>query len=259
MRTSNPVLTKTTFEQARGFGQGASMTLQGAVNKTMILLFLLVVSASWVWSKVVQPVPVFEGLEGEGVKAVSSVGPLIIIGMIGGLITGLVTILKKDWSPVTAPVYAVCQGLFLGGISAIYEMQYHGIVFQAVGLTTATLFCLLMAYKSGIIKVTQNFRLGIVAATGAICLVYLANWIMSFFGGSIHAIYSNGIFGIGFSLVVVTVAALSLVLDFDFIEQGASHGAPKYMEWYSAFGLMVTLIWLYLEILRLLSKLRSRD
>jgi len=174
------------------------------------------------------------------------------------LITAFVTVFKKEWSPVTAPVYAVLEGFALGGISAILEARYEGIVIQAVALTFGTAGCLLIAYKSGIIKATENFKLGVFAATGAIGLIYLIGWIMSFFGTSIPAIHENGLIGIGFSLVVVTVAALNLVLDFDFIEKGAEHGAPKFMEWYAAFGLMVTLIWLYLEILRLLSKLNSR-
>jgi uncharacterized YccA/Bax inhibitor family protein len=159
---------------------------------------------------------------------------------------------------VTAPIYAVLEGLFLGGISAIFEMSYPGIVIQAVALTFGTLFCLLAAYKSRLIKVTENFKLGIVAATGAICLIYLVSIIMGFFGASIPMIHSSGPLGIGFSLFVVTIAALNLVLDFDFIERGSEMGAPKYMEWYGAFGLVVTLVWLYIEILRLLSKLRRR-
>ena len=138
-------------------------------------------------------------------------------------------------------------------------MQYPGIVIQAVSLTFATMFSLLVAYKFQIIRVTQKFRMGIIAATGAICLVYFINFIMSFFGGSISVIHSNGTFGIVFSLIVVAIAALNLVLDFDFIENASLMGLPKYMEWYGAFGLMVTLVWLYIEILRLLSKLRSRD
>jgi len=178
--------------------------------------------------------------------------------MIGGLITAFVTVFKKEWSQITAPIYAVLEGLALGGISAFFNAQYDGIVIQAVALTFGTAGCLLIAYKSGVIKATENFKLGIFAATGAIGLIYLVGMIMRFFGSGIPYIHENGLIGIGFSLVVVTIAALNLVLDFDFIEKGAEQGAPKFMEWYAAFGLMVTLIWLYLEILRLLSKLNSR-
>ena len=184
--------------------------------------------------------------------------PLMMLGIFGGLIVGFVTIFKKEWAPVTSPIYALCEGLFIGGISAIFEVRYPGIVIQAIALTFGTLFCLLTAYKSGMIKVTENFKLGIVAATGAICLIYFVSFIMGFFGASIPMIHSSGPVGIGFSLVVVTIAALNLVLDFDFIEQGSTMGLPKYMEWYAAFGLVVTLVWLYIEILRLLAKLRSR-
>ena len=166
---------------------------------------------------------------------------------------------KKTWSPITAPVYAALEGLFLGGISAIFESQYPGIVIQATGLTLGTLASLLVLYKLGIIKPTENFRLMIVSATMGIGVLYFISMIMNMFGsGGIGFIHSNGLFGIGFSLFVVAIAALNLVLDFDFIEQGAEMGAPKYMEWFGAFSLMVTLIWLYLEMLRLLAKLRSR-
>jgi uncharacterized YccA/Bax inhibitor family protein len=165
-------------------------------------------------------------------------------------------VFKKEWSAVTAPIYALLQGFVVGGLSAFYEAQFPGIVIQAVGLTFGTLFCLLMAYKFGLIKATENFKLGIVAATGAIALLYLVNIVMSMFGKPIGFIHDSGMLGIIFSVVVVVIAALNLVLDFDFIENGAENGAPKYMEWYGAFGLTVTLVWLYLEILRLLAKLR---
>jgi uncharacterized YccA/Bax inhibitor family protein len=180
------------------------------------------------------------------------------IGIVGGLVTALVTVFKKTWSPVTAPLYAVLEGFALGGISVMLESVYPGIVIQAVALTFGTAGCLLIAYKSGVIKVTENFKLGVFAATGGIALIYIATAVLGFFGIQIPYIHENGLIGIGFSLVVVVIAALNLVLDFDFIEKGAEHGAPKFMEWYAAFGLMVTLIWLYIEILRLLAKLNSR-
>ena len=185
--------------------------------------------------------------------------PLGLLGMIGGLIVAVVTIFKKTWAPITAPIYALLEGLVLGSVSAMFEVRFPGIAIQSVGLTFGTLIALLLVYRSGLIKVTDNFRLGVVAATGGIALFYVATMILGFFGVRFPSIYGAGPLGIGISVFVVIIAALNLVLDFDFIESGARQGAPKYMEWYAAFGLMVTLIWLYLEILRLMSKLRSRN
>ncbi len=245
MRTANPALNDKTFQQVGTVGYSESMTVQGTVNKTGMMLLLLVAGAAYTWS-----------LFNE--KNMESLMMWMMVGIIGGLITALVTVFKKEWSPITAPVYAVLEGFALGGISAVLEARFEGIVIQAVALTFGTAGCLLIAYKSGVIKATENFKLGIFAATGAIGLIYLVGIIMRFFGSGIPYIHESGLIGIGFSLVVVTIAALNLVLDFDFIEKGAEQGAPKFMEWYAAFGLMVTLIWLYLEILRLLSKLNSR-
>jgi uncharacterized YccA/Bax inhibitor family protein len=183
----------------------------------------------------------------------------MLIGLFGGLICALITTFKKEWSPVTAPIYALLEGLALGGISAAFDVRYHGIAIQAVSLTFGTLLILLLAYSSGWIKVTDKFRLGIVAATGGIFVFYMLQMLLGFFGVHFAAINGAGTFGIGFSLVVVAIAALNLVLDFDFIERGVQVGAPKYMEWYGAFGIMVTLVWLYLEILRLLSKMNRRN
>ena len=179
-------------------------------------------------------------------------------GAIGGFVVALVTIFKKEWAPVTTPMYAALEGLFLGAISAMYEKSYPGLPMNAVGLTFGCLGALLAAYSSGLIRPSENFKLGIVAATGGIALLYVVSMGLGFFGKSIPFIHDSGPLGIAFSVFVVGLAALNLVLDFDFIEDGARRGAPKYMEWYGAFGLMVTLIWLYIEMLRLLSKLRSR-
>ena len=173
----------------------------------------------------------------------------------------LITIFKKEWAPVTVPIYAVLEGLALGGISFIYqEAFYPGIVSQAILLTVSIFVALLFAYKTRIIKPTENFKLGVFAATGGIFLVYAVSWIMALFGASMPIMDPSNasLLSIGFSLFVVVIAALNLVLDFDFIEEGAERGAPKYMEWYGVFGLLVTLVWLYLEILRLLAKLNSR-
>jgi len=247
MRTANPALNAKTFKSySVPMDTSDPMTIQGTVNKTVLLLFCLLISAFWIWNMFYT----------SGNPA--AVMPWVMGGAIGGLIAALVTVFKKTWAPFTAPVYALLEGLVLGGISSIFEARYPGIVIQAVGLTFGTLFGLLLAYKSGIIKATENFKLGVVAATGGIALVYFVSIILGFFGIRMPFIHESGIFGIGFSLFVVVIAALNLVLDFDFIEQGAEHGAPKYMEWYAAFGLMVTLVWLYLEILRLLAKLRDR-
>ena len=245
-RSGNPALRNSTFKN-EGATVDQVMTLQGTVNKTGILLVLVVIGATYTWNLFFQ----------DGNPA--AVMPIAIGGAIGGLVFALITMFKKEWAGVTAPVYAVLEGLFLGGISAIFEAQFPGIVIQATGLTLGTLASLLLLYKLGIIKPTENFRLMVVSATMGIGVLYLISFVMNMFGsGGIGFIHSNGLFGIGFSLFVVAIAALNLVLDFDFIEQGSEQGAPKYMEWFGAFALMVTLIWLYLEMLRLLSKLRSR-
>lgn len=251
MRSGNPVLGDNTFlDIGTGTvvgGRSEAMTLSGTVNKTGVLLVLILLSAAFVWDKY------------EGPQSAGAILPWVMTGAIGGLILALITIFKKTWAPVTAPVYALLEGLFLGGISAMFEARFPGIVMQAVGLTFGTLGALLLAYRSGLIRATENFKLGVVAATGGIFLLYLVNMVMGFFGKSIPFIHESGWMGIGFSAFVVVIAALNLVLDFDFIENGVEQGAPKYMEWYGAFGLMVTLVWLYLEILRLLAKLQSRD
>jgi uncharacterized YccA/Bax inhibitor family protein len=256
MRSGNPTLGASTFEGAtvtRAPGVPA-MTINGTVNKTGLSLLILMATATWTWSLATSG----SGPMVEAQPNPAAVMPWVMVGVIGGFIVALVTTFKKEWAPVGAPAYAALEGLALGGISALTEARYPGIVSQAVFLTFGTLGALLMAYRSGVIKVTDNLRLGIVAATGGIFLVYLVGWILSFFGTGIPMIHDSGMVGIGFSLVVVGIAAMNLVLDFDFIERGAEVGAPKYMEWYGAFGLMVTLVWLYLEILRLLSKLQER-
>ncbi|MDJ0765361.1 MAG: Bax inhibitor-1/YccA family protein [Myxococcota bacterium] len=250
MRTANPALNKNTFKNFAGTRTETSMTIQGTATKTFMLLGLLVFAATWTWRRAM------DGVEGAG--DFSAVMPLVLGGAIGGFVVALITVFKKTWAPVTSPIYALLEGLFLGGISAIFEAMYPGIVLQAVVLTFGTLCALLFAYKSRIIKPTENFKLGIAAATGGIFLIYLVSIVAGFFGVGIPYIHDSGPIGIGFSLVVVVIAALNLVLDFDFIENGAEMGAPKYMEWYGAFGLIVTLVWLYIEILRLLAKLRSR-
>ena len=243
LRSGNPALSANTFtEIPRVVGQEV-MTIGGTVNKTAMALAILFITATYVW--------------GQGTAGTLPMG-LIWGGFIGGFIVAMVTVFKHAWAPYTTPLYAAFEGAALGGISFIFEQQYPGIVSQAIFLTFGTLGALLVAYRSGIIKATENFKLGVAAATGGIFLVYLLSFIVGFFGVEVPLIHSSGTFGILFSLFVVVIAALNLVLDFDFIEEGAERGAPKYMEWYGAFGLLVTLIWLYLEILRLLAKLQSR-
>ena len=222
------------------------MTVNGTVNRTFVLLICVLATASWTWSQFWDT------------RDPATVMPYMIGGAIGGLVLALVTIFKKEWAGFTAPLYALMEGLFLGAMSALFELRFPGIAMESVALTLGTCFCLLIAYRAGVIRVTQKFALGVVAATGAIALTYFATMILGFFGVQVPGIYGSGPIGIVFSLVVVGVAALNLVLDFNVIEQGALNGAPKYMEWYGAFGLMVTLIWLYMEMLRLLSKLRDR-
>ena len=238
LRSGNPVLSKSTFES--NTSSGTTMTIDGTVNKTAISLFILV---------------------GCGYLSFNSVSIGLVIGCgILGFIIALVTFFKKEWSPITVPIYAAVEGVFLGGISFLYNSMYEGIVTNAIFLTVGILLSLLMAYKSGLIKPTENFKLGVVAATGGIFLIYLISFIMGFFGSGMSIMDPNNssLMSIGFSVFVVIIASLNLVLDFDFIEEGSEKGAPKYMEWYGAFGLLVTLIWLYLEILRLLAKLNSR-
>jgi len=247
MRSANPSLTQGTFSNMRTLASaGNVMTIGGTALKTFILLLCVIATSTFTWTLFLQT----------GNPA--SVTPWLFLGAIGGLIAALTTIFKKEWAPVTAPIYALLQGLFIGGISAVFEAQYPGLVFQAVSLTFGVLAVMLFVYETGLIKPTEKFKLGVIAATGAVALIYFVSIIFSFFGVNFGFIYGSGMMGIGFSLIVVGIAALNLILDFDVIEKGAAAGAPKFMEWYGAFALMVTLIWLYIEMLRLLSKMRSR-
>ncbi|MBI9056301.1 MAG: Bax inhibitor-1/YccA family protein [Labilibaculum sp.] len=246
-KSSNPVLGDKIFSSLRNEDYSESMTVNGTINKIGLSLFFLVAAASYTWGL----------FANSGNSAV--IMPWLIGGAIGGLIFALITSFKPVWAPYTTPIYALLEGLMLGGLSALMNSYYPGIVVQAVGLTFATLFAMLFAYKSGLIKVTQKFKAGVVAATGGIFIFYMLNWILGMFGFGLHFANDYSLMSIGISLFVVVIAALNLVLDFDFIEKGAQSGAPKYMEWYGAFGLMVTLVWLYVELLRLLAKLAGRD
>ncbi|HEX4277636.1 MAG TPA: Bax inhibitor-1/YccA family protein [Bryobacteraceae bacterium] len=246
LKTSNPALGRNTFTvNGVAAGYGPTMTISGTVNKSGILMLCVLATALWSWNQFFTNGP-------------AAVGGYTMLGAFGGFIVAMVTVFKKEWSPITAPVYALLEGLFLGALSAMFEMRFPGIAIESVALTFGTCFCLLLAYRSGLIRPSQKFTLGIIAATGGIAVVYFASMILGLFHVQVPGIFGSGPVGILFSLAVVVVAALNLILDFSFIEEGAYRGAPKYMEWYGAFGLMVTLVWLYLEIIRLLSKLRDR-
>lgn len=247
MKSSNPAFNSKAFEKGISSFAAAdsAMTVNGTINKTLMMGFLLAASASYVW---INPSPV-----------------LMWVGLIGGLITALVTVFKPDIAHITAPLYALLKGMALGMISLTFETLYSGgtigssIVFQAVASTLGVLFAMLFLYKSGIIKVTAKFRMGLLAATGGIFFMYLINMVLSFFGASFLSIENTSLLMIGLNIAIVAVAALNLILDFDFIDRGVKAGAPKHMEWFAAFGLIVTLVWLYLEILKLLARLSGRD
>ncbi len=247
MQSSNPAFSDALFgEWGATRGATATMTVRGTANKTLILLMILTTTAALTWTQV-----------GNGTMSTG----LLIGSVIAGLILFFVTVFKKEWSPVTAPLYAACQGVVLGAISNMVNQRYPGIAIQAVALTFATMFFMLFLYGMRIIRVTEKLKMAVIAGTGALCLVYLGSMLLGFFGiqGPAATIFGSGPLGIGISLLAIGLASFNLLLDFDFIEQGERYGAPKVMEWYGAFGLMVTLIWLYMEILRLLRKLQSRN
>jgi uncharacterized YccA/Bax inhibitor family protein len=239
-RSANPVLSNQIFTVPAV--QGDVMTVQGTVTKSLFVILVTMAAAVYVWN---------------GYFAHQDVTPLILVGAIGGTVVACINLFRRSSGFITTPLYAAFEGLFLGGISATYEVRYPGLVINAIALTFGTLLVLLLAYKARIVQATQGFRAGIFAATGAIGLVYLVDFVLMFFHTRVPFIHDAGPVGIAFSLFVVAIAALNLVLDFDFIERGAQSGAPKQLEWYGAFGLLVTLIWLYLEILRLLAKLQG--
>jgi len=219
------------------------MTLPGVIHRSILLLLLVAGTSAGVW--------VYSD------SHPSAIYPTMMIGAIGGFVVAMVTSFKRDWAAVTSPIYAVLEGLFIGGISLVMERQFQGLVLQAVLLTFGVMFALLAAYQSRIIRPSETFKSVIVGATLGIVVVYLVSMVLQlFFHTEIPLINGSGPIGIAFSLVVVGIAALNLVLDFDFIENGVAAGAPKWMEWYAAFALTVTLVWLYIEILRLLSKMR---
>ena len=242
MKSSNPVFNNKSWQNV-SFSQEMPMTLQGTINKTFISLLLVIVSALYTWDIYMQG---------------GNVQGIMIGGFIGGFVLAMTTIFKNDWAKFTVPLYALFEGAALGGLSAIFEVSYPGLPMQAVALTFGTFAVMLIAYKAGFIRATEKFRSIITAAIGGIFFVYILSWVMSMFGTS-SFIYGNSLMSIGFSVLVAGIAAFSLILDFDFIEKGVMQGIPKNQEWMGAFGLLVTLIWLYIEILRLLSKISSRN
>jgi uncharacterized YccA/Bax inhibitor family protein len=247
-KSGNPALGENTFARLAPVADSDNvMTLQGTVNKIALLLVLVFAGATYTWWRF------------NAAQDFASVALFFWGGLIGAFVVGMILPFKKEWAQYLAVVYAALEGLCLGGLSAMLDASYPGIAFEALLLTFGILAVLLLVYTLRIIKVTENFKLIIVAATGGIALYYVASLVLSFFGVRAPLIHDNSWVGIGFTLVVVIIASLNLVVDFDFIEQGAAQPAPKYMEWYAAFGILVTLVWLYVELLRLLSKLRSRD
>ncbi|MFZ5949848.1 MAG: Bax inhibitor-1/YccA family protein [Candidatus Rifleibacteriota bacterium] len=244
-RSSNPTLRPEIFENYQTQASGSrTMTVNGAANKTFFLLLLAFVAASFTWRMT---------LENPGTAY-----SLMMLGLIGGFITALITCFSIGSARYTAPVYAVFEGLFLGAVSAVYNFRTEGIVLQALFLTFATAGGMLFLYRTGIVKVTEKFRAGLMAATMGVFFTLLFSFVLSMFG-LVPPIYAGGVVGIIINLIIAGIAALNLILDFDVIVRGAEVGAPEHFEWYAAFGLLVTLVWLYLEILRLLASLQRRD
>jgi len=246
-KSGNPTLTEKSFRNTEYIDYNNSMTVRGTLNKFGFMFLMLMGTAFYSWKEFNQG---------------GNVQPLLLGGLFGGLVVALVIIFKKEWAPYLAPLYALLEGLFLGAVSAYYNEAFAAkmpnIVMNAVGLTFGTAIGMYLLYSFKIIQATQKFRAVIVTATAGIAIFYLIALVLRMFGVQMAFLHEGSAMGIGFSLVVVAIAALNLILDFDMIEKGTAAGAPKYMEWYGAFGLMVTIVWLYLEILRLLSKLAGR-
>jgi uncharacterized YccA/Bax inhibitor family protein len=251
-KSGNPTLSENKFrDTVISISNENSMSIKGTLNKFGFMLLMLMGSAFYSWK---------EFAESEGTS--SNLMPIILGGAIGGFVIALIISFKREWSPYLAPLYALLEGLFIGAISAMYNTIYDGIVLQAVGLTFSVGIGIYFLYAFRIIRATEKFRSILFSAMAGIAIFYLATFVLRLFHVNIDEsmpfINGGGMFGIGFSLIIVAVAAMNLILDFDMIEQGTEMGAPKYMEWYGAFGLMVTFVWLYLEILRLLSKINRR-
>jgi uncharacterized YccA/Bax inhibitor family protein len=251
-KSGNPTLTEKMFDKSLQMDANlqGTMTVRGTMNKFGFMMLMLIGGASYTWH-------LFESYKQDTVQI------LMWVGIIGGLITAFAIMFKPNWAQYLAPLYALLEGFFIGGISAIFNVVYAdrapGLIPQAVGLTFGVSLAMFLLYNFRIIKATERFKSIIFTATAGIAIFYLITWIVSLFGINMNFIYGSGSISIGISLFVVAIAALNLILDFDRIEQGAEMGAPKFMEWFGAFGLMVTIVWLYIEMLKLLSKLSSRD
>jgi len=248
-KSSNPILKEKAFGKEASLGSSMSMTVNGTIEKTGILLLVLIVAASYTWGMFFN--------SGDTENAIGTMSGWLIGGALGGFAVAIAMIFMKKYAGILAPIYAILEGVFLGAISAIFESMYPGIVINAVLATFATFLAMLFTYRTGLIKVTEKFKAIIFIATASIAVMYLLSWIIGMFGGNMSFLHDSSMMSIGISIFVIIIAALNLLLDFDFIEKGSAMGAPKYMEWYGAFGLLVTLVWLYIEFLRLLSKLRD--
>jgi uncharacterized YccA/Bax inhibitor family protein len=245
LRSGNPGLNDKTFANQPLVGVGGErMTVQGAVNKSFLLLVVLLAGAFWPWSQYLST--------GDA----TIVMPALLIGILGGFVCALIMSFKPATAPYLAIPYAALEGLAMGALSATFERRYPGIAIEAVGATFAVFAAMLLAYKTGLIRATERFKAVVVGATMAICLFYVGTMVLGFFHVNTGGLFNGSALGVGISLAIICVAALNLILDFDIMESGAARGAPKYMEWFSAFGLLVTLVWLYVEILRLLANTR---
>lgn len=249
-KTSNPTLGEKIIKDYAFAATDRAMTVQGTINKIALLLALVVGAAAFTWGKVMT------NIDGAGV--ITGVNGWMTGGCLSAFVLAIVISFKKEWAPFLSPVYSVCEGLCIGALSAFFEVMFPGLVMRAVLLTFSVLFAMLFLYKTRIVRVTQRFRTIVLAATIGIAFAYLISFIIGLFGVNMNFMYGGGSLGIIISLVIVAVAALNLALDFDFIEKGAESNLPSYFEWYGAFGLMVTLIWLYIEILRLLAIVANR-
>jgi len=248
MNSNNPFFKNKTFTNTSAatevhettvIDRNETMTVSGTINKSFLMLILLIASAAVTWS-MANPI-------------VFAIG-----GAIVGFILVLIAAFKPQYSGFLAPGYAIFEGLFIGGISSIFEVMYPGIVIQAVSCTFVTFMVCFGLYKYEIVKVTERFKSVVLAATLAIATYYLISWLLSIFTGFQPVHNGNSWMSIGISAFVIVIAALNLFLDFDQIEKGVQQKMPKYMEWYGAMGLMITLVWLYIEFLRLLSKLNRK-
>lgn len=243
-KTGNPALNNKSFDNLGYSPTGEIMTLDGTATKSILMMLLAIIAGYIGWATIA--------------AAQMGAAYMLIGGILIAFIVSLIIIFVKKTSPILAPIYALIEGFVLGAISYTYEVQFGGIVLQAILLTAGIFLAMLLIYKFRLIKVTENFKLGVAAATGGIAIYYLLFLGFGLFGMELPLVASNSVYGIGFTILIIIIAAFNLVVDFDFIESGVNKQAPKYMEWYASFGLFITIIWLYLEILRLLGKARSR-